>query len=56
MIDRHSRLPQLDLFLPVQPRSIAPKYQLNVNGSTYYWTGRGAYPLPLMNTSLITDT
>lgn len=44
MIDRHSRLPQLDLFLPVQPRTIAPKYQLTVSGSTYNWTGRGRLP------------
>jgi hypothetical protein len=44
MIDRKSRLPQLDLFLPVQPRPVAPKYQLTVNGSTYYWTGRGRLP------------
>lgn len=45
MIDRKSRLPQLDLFLPVRnTRFIPPKYQLNVNGSTYYWTGRGRLP------------
>lgn len=45
MIDRKSRLSQLDLFLPVPPRPLAPKYQLTVNGSTHYWTGRGRLPL-----------
>lgn len=44
MIDRHSRLNQLDLFLPTLPRPITPKYQLTVDGSTYYWTGLGRLP------------
>ena len=45
MIDRKSCLPQLDLFLPVHNiRSVPFKYQLTVNGNTYYWTGRGRKP------------
>ena len=45
MIDRKSRLAQLDLPLPVHNiRSPAFKYQLMVGGSTYYWTGRGRLP------------
>lgn len=45
MIDRQSRLPQLDLYLPVRnTRSVSFKYQLTVNGNTYHWTGRGRLP------------
>ena len=45
MIDRQSRLAQLDLFLPVRnPRPIPDKYQLTLNGNTYHWTGRGSLP------------
>ncbi|MBK8453320.1 MAG: hypothetical protein WAQ53_10650 [Thiofilum sp.] len=46
MIDRKSRLAQLDLPLPVHnTRSTPFKYQLTVGGNTYYWTGRGRLPL-----------
>lgn len=45
MIDRQSRLAQLDLFLPVRStRSIPNQYQLTLNGNTYHWTGRGRLP------------